>query len=422
MLKLFWSWQSDCPRSTNKDFVRSALEEAARTVADDLGLNEAERPDIDQDTQNEPGLVDIVAAIFKKIEAAAVFVGDITPIAKTTPVTKKSAPKLLPNPNVLIELGYAIKAIGPEHIILVANRAFGGRPEDLPFDLRHRRAPISYHLKPDADDAQRAAEKTKLVASLADALRINLGAALAKKDASADISLYSHRDGDPSIWLPATERIEYNDSVTHTSKTVAVLEGTRAYIRLTPKSWTSKPSRHQVLDAPDKVRLRPLGRLQNGDFGANALGTVTFGFSREADVTHTAAQWFDKTGELWTFDSLITDVNEHGRRFLGTYYVLKGWRAFLDRALDFFDHFGAGGAIRVEAGIVGLQEVHWPSDIGARGERAVEAQVTIDRTARDWRQEARITFIHSIYDRLSDAFARPRVSSDQFRQILKELR
>ena len=47
-----------------------------------------------------PGSPDIVATILAKIEAAAVFVADVTPIA-VSPGGKHVA-----NPNVLIELGY----------------------------------------------------------------------------------------------------------------------------------------------------------------------------------------------------------------------------------------------------------------------------------------------------------------------------
>jgi hypothetical protein len=38
-----------------------------------------------------------------------------------------------PNPNVLVELGYALKALGDERVIVVVNTAFG-KEELLPFD------------------------------------------------------------------------------------------------------------------------------------------------------------------------------------------------------------------------------------------------------------------------------------------------
>ena len=46
--------------------------------------------------------------------------------------------KKTPNPNVLFELGYAVKSLGWERIVCVFNSDFGNI-SDLPFDLRNRR-------------------------------------------------------------------------------------------------------------------------------------------------------------------------------------------------------------------------------------------------------------------------------------------
>lgn len=101
-MKVFWSWQSDTLAKNNHFFVRDALTLALQQVANDLDLTEAERPEIDHDTKGEPGLVSIVDTIFEKINQSAVFVGDLTFIG----TTEKG--KLLPNPNVMIELGHAM--------------------------------------------------------------------------------------------------------------------------------------------------------------------------------------------------------------------------------------------------------------------------------------------------------------------------
>ena len=44
----------------------------------------------------------------------------------------------MPNPNVLIELGYAIKTLGWSKIICLFNSQTG-KIEDLPFDINHNR-------------------------------------------------------------------------------------------------------------------------------------------------------------------------------------------------------------------------------------------------------------------------------------------
>jgi hypothetical protein len=66
--------------------------------------------------------------------------------------------KLIPNPNVTLELGYAARSIGWDRIICVMNTAFGP-PEELIFDLRHRRWPICYKLEGEGGEAIRNTRK-----------------------------------------------------------------------------------------------------------------------------------------------------------------------------------------------------------------------------------------------------------------------
>jgi hypothetical protein len=132
---VFYSWQSDLPNACNRGFIQEALENAAAEIkADDTVAVE---PVVDRDTQGVPGAPDIASTIFAKITAADVFVADIS-------IVVGDQKRATPNPNVLIELGYAMKALGHERVILVFNRAFG-KIEDLPFDLRMRRV-LAYEL------------------------------------------------------------------------------------------------------------------------------------------------------------------------------------------------------------------------------------------------------------------------------------
>ena len=50
----------------------------------------------------------------------------------------------------MLELGYGAHCLGWEGIILVMNAHFGA-PEELPFDLRHRRFPLCYTVTPTKD-------------------------------------------------------------------------------------------------------------------------------------------------------------------------------------------------------------------------------------------------------------------------------
>lgn len=157
--KIFYSWQSDLPNATNRGFIEKALENAAKLIRNDDSIKV--EPVIDRDTKDVPGAPDIAHTIFDKIEQAQVFVCDVSIINQNAP----SRPT--PNPNALIELGYAIKALGWQKIILVMNTAFG-KPEELPFDLRMRRA-IAYYMPQETEE--RATERKKLEVAFTAALR-----------------------------------------------------------------------------------------------------------------------------------------------------------------------------------------------------------------------------------------------------------
>lgn len=158
MARIFYSWQSDLPNATNRGFIGTALERAAKAIRDDGSIEV--QPVVDRDTAGVGGSPDISATIFSKIDAAAVFVGDVSIIGST-------GTRPTPNPNVLIELGYAKKALGPERVVMVMNTAFGA-PEELPFDLRPRRV-VTYHMP--ATDEDRAPERRRLEARLEAELR-----------------------------------------------------------------------------------------------------------------------------------------------------------------------------------------------------------------------------------------------------------
>jgi hypothetical protein len=105
-LKVFWSWQDDLDPARHRHFIKTCLEEAVAQVGQELGLEDANRPELDHDTKNERGMVDIVATILRKIAESAVFVADVTPIGRS------AGGKAVPNPNVLIELGWALREPG----------------------------------------------------------------------------------------------------------------------------------------------------------------------------------------------------------------------------------------------------------------------------------------------------------------------
>ena len=91
----------------------------------------------DHSTQNRSGSPDIISTVHSKINQCDVFIADITPIVSIES-RDDDKEKLIPNPNVMEESGFALRAIGENRIIFLM-RDDKGRTEDSPFDIRHRR-------------------------------------------------------------------------------------------------------------------------------------------------------------------------------------------------------------------------------------------------------------------------------------------
>lgn len=173
---IFYSWQSDSPNSTNRGLIEDALKSAAKEIANDESIDV--EPVIDRDTQGVAGAPDIATTIFRKIDAADIFVADISLVVKG----KK---RWTPNPNVLIELGYALKSLEHERVVLVFNEK-SGKKEKLPFDLKTRRI-LTYQSE--ESDANRSEVKANLTKDLKTALILGLSHERLKKPSTSIIDV-----------------------------------------------------------------------------------------------------------------------------------------------------------------------------------------------------------------------------------------
>jgi hypothetical protein len=161
---IFYSWQSDTDNKLNKYFIQDSIEKAIKNLSKDNSITL--ELSLDRDTKNKPGTPPIVETIFSKIEKCAIFLCDLTII---NDIEKDKA---TPNPNVLIELGYAIAAIGYSRIICIMNTAYGDPEQNieiLPFNIRHLRWPIRYYIK---DSANKEPAKKSLVNQLEEAIKV----------------------------------------------------------------------------------------------------------------------------------------------------------------------------------------------------------------------------------------------------------
>lgn len=126
-ITLFYSWQSDTTHKTNRNYINKVLEQIRKELEIELKITII----LDKDTQNTPGSPDIISVILNKIEKCDIFIGDVTPI--TSANNKK-----IPNPNVMLELGYAWSKKGTDRILMILNESYSS-PRELPFDLGFKR-------------------------------------------------------------------------------------------------------------------------------------------------------------------------------------------------------------------------------------------------------------------------------------------
>ncbi len=159
--KVFYSWQSDLSGNKTRYFIQKCIDEAVDVCN---GFVKSIEITADRDTQGLTGSPNISQSIFDKIDDCNLFIADVSLVNKYITVSeedddidnacdtetsnsddsKKDADnkekqiKYTPNPNVLIELGYAVKHLGWNRVICLLNKDYGIEKE-LPFDLDHQR-------------------------------------------------------------------------------------------------------------------------------------------------------------------------------------------------------------------------------------------------------------------------------------------
>lgn len=362
-VKVFWSWQSDTPGKTGRHLVRDALREAIEELKQDEDVEEAAREELhlDHDVQNEPGTPEIANTILRKIEESAVVVADVTLVGQVSGESKK-----LINSNVAIELGYAVKTLGWDRVLLVLNSRYG-TPVDLPFDLRHRGGWVTFDLSPDADSTRIKTQKKLLrnsfVAKLKHAIQIpaivaapqfeptpsngtraryfNMGEALVTEGIGKDKTEYRYK----------TDRLPY--------------------LRLMPTSPLPTPL--SFVELKTRAQGAPMLSLdQNSRVERNHYGAIAF--QAKGDELISSTQFFE-SGEIWMIGphSFFRD-EPHSPEFKDwPYPVMYSClleQTYWDGMRAILGALGTNSAFReswnIELGLAGLNSVHMvvPGDWG----------------------------------------------------------
>jgi len=396
-MKVFWSWQSDLPPAVTRTVIKKSLQAALDTLSTELDLDPAERPELDHDTKGAAGAVGIADTIFKKIDGATLFVADVTPIGEAPSLVAGKALKKLPNPNVLIELGYALKALGEGAVILVSNEALGGAPENLPFDLRGRRSVI-FNLPTSASVGDIAKAEKRLTSDLAGAIETNVQAHLEKRDSGVVHAATPSAPGDRSLWVPVGEPFKVGEYFQDgPSRELRIVGNTRMYLRVMPAGWKSeKPSRATL---QEHKPLSHYGTYSGGDGGSTKVGYLSYGVKSSHDSeTRSGTQWIAETGEWWAFNGTIEAAT------LPTTSIISIWAQMLNDVVEFLDRYGGKAPFRFEIGIVGLSG-NWPGEISSKGPEPLESGFYLERRTRLLDPAFKLKFVTDAVNRLRDCYA-----------------
>lgn len=348
---IFFSWQSDTPPLTGRNFIERALERAINQLAADVELEEAARElEVDRDTKGVPGSPKIVDTIFSKIDSAEAFVGDVSFVGR------RPNRDPIPNPNVLIEYGWALKSLTHDRVLTLMNTAHGNPdPATLPFDMRHVRHPIAYHLPDDATPEQIKEARAALAKTLAAALRDILK--IAKTPPVPPPAFRPLPSGSsPGRFRTAETPLAYAEDPFSGVAPIAVTlaPGPVSWLRLMP---TIDPGRTWSFSELKAAATANVGVLLPYAIGR---GNVGIGYLRDADGFGTRivtepdkAEWVSflfETGEIWGIDAFAMGAT-NGNIMIDQQSMVVA----LTQYRNVLKHLGISGSYRWIAGFEGTK-------------------------------------------------------------------
>ena len=121
--RIFYSWQSDY--NASKMLINDALDAVQKKLKKEGIYVEIEQGG------GGCGFISIEDSVRIKINRCDIFVGDVTPVGN---VAMKG--KLLPNANVMYEMGIATECMHADRILAVAMKG-DWKEENMPFDFNH---------------------------------------------------------------------------------------------------------------------------------------------------------------------------------------------------------------------------------------------------------------------------------------------
>lgn len=179
--KIFFAYQSDSDDKFNKGFIHQAslnailkLKEEGFDVEFDYGFKKTPgTPILIEEMLKKNNEADMVLVDLTLTSSSKGFNSkDFTLLGQTVSLHKEKKNKLSPNPNVLLETGYAWSSKGFYRTLAIMNTAYG-LPTDLPVDFDGFRWGITYSLNQD-NYSDRKSVRKKLVKGLYEAFKSSL--------------------------------------------------------------------------------------------------------------------------------------------------------------------------------------------------------------------------------------------------------
>lgn len=349
--KIFFSWQSDTDTRTGRNFIADVLKKACVAIPSSTDLEQAMRElEVDSDTKGVPGRAPIVETIFKKIDASRVYVADLTFVAK------RLDGRPSPNPNVLIEYGWALKSKSYEKVITLMNTAYG-EPSDqtLPFNMKHILHPITYHLKENATTEEKAKERDRLKKIMQKEIFACLGTT-PETDPSPALFIPRESIAGLARFCPLEESIGFDDGFAFDSEREVFLQsGAEMWLRVMPvykqdRKWTIP----ELLSVRGKenTNLRPFVGRSGWSFlrAEDGIGTYASKAGREEGkpVIALGTSFAFETGEIWGIDMALLS---HASTQLFQGEIEKSYFVALDGYTKFLSELGVKGPFKWIAGM-----------------------------------------------------------------------
>lgn len=408
---VFFSWQSDQPQ--NRNFIRSALNAAIKELRQDVTLEEAKRDVVaDQDTQGLPGSPAIAESILAKIRSCHVFLADLTFINKPQGKHATKFVRHTPNPNVLLEYGYALHALSDGKVLGVFNEAHGS-PNDLPFDLAHRRWPIRFNLPSDRSGNNEQEKKT-----LKDALKAAIRSIISQFDETPlpAPAVAPFTPADPGDGIGRLRHgQDYLCSDVNQNKPIRLRVGPYSFLRLIPTSQTDELGEVEAYKIA-QANLQPMGGMRGGGWntGRHITGAVVYWtINNNPEEAWDASELF-LTRELWANDFYHIVGTERDRaKEYGFPYIPTGAfeEVLIDTLMNFSSvaksHLGLALPVRIVAGIANVQGArlavdpnyfHWDKFAGT----ILRENLIWESNLRDWSADP-FDFLLPLFNKVYDA-------------------